>query len=141
MLSRYHVLFVINLSLIGGTREDAFISVIDNQRRHCFDATVKTTHVVHVCTLKRYVAYGTVVGCRDWCVQVFSNDAKVTSGQTESGNVSACSLASVAPPGEAMPPECASNWLLQETASCGCELPPTDNIDLNIIKTIESNIL
>jgi len=36
-MSRYshHVLFVINLSLIGGTREDAFISVIDNQRHHC----------------------------------------------------------------------------------------------------------
>jgi len=31
--------------------------------------------------------------------------------------------------------------LLQETASCGCELPPTNNIDLNIIKTSESNIL
>jgi len=75
-------------------------------------------------------------------VQVFSNKAKVTSGQTESGNVSACSLASVAPPGEAMPPECASNRLLQGTArSCGCELPPTDNIDLNIIKASESNIL
>lgn len=74
-------------------------------------------------------------------MQVFSNEAKVTSGQTESGNVSACSLASVAPASEAMPPECVSNRLrlLQETASCGCELPLVSNID--VIKTRESNLI
>lgn len=58
---------------------------------------------------KRYLRMETV-GI-DACVRVFSNETKVTSGQTESGNVSACSPASVALAGEAMPPECVSNRL------------------------------
>lgn len=69
---------------------------------------------------------------------VFSNEAKVTSSQTESGNVSACSLASVAPAGKAMLPECVSNRLQQETASCGCELPLVGNINSVTLKIIKS---